>query len=259
VASFYGKLLSSFLAGAGASLAAAALGLLFDKPRARKTVVLRMAAAAVSMIAIGAFIGFDVRVAVPNLDFLSLEDAANNLIDSHLKPDMIPTEQTSKEGFGRVVPNSQSLQGGQLIRWGGTVSFEVSDEGTIRLEHPHTNDTVDCRITSSGYCTFTVDGMGSKLLSSGRLDLVLWAKSRESNWYPQNPNPVGNDQNGTWSAEAQVGDAQNPASDGEPVDLALTVNAHGIAVIPLHRAGSPQPQGKIVDRAERVTVRVVRN
>jgi len=210
---------------------------------------------AILLMAISAFLGFDVRVAVPDLNYRSLEEAFNLLAESHLTPKALPSELPGAE-LGRVLPNSESLPGGQLVPWRSIVLFKIADNGANRLEHPRTNNAIECKIVAGGSCTVAVDGTSSKLVNDRRLDLILWARSSHSNWFPQRALDI---QDGTWKGTAQVGNSRYHASEGELVEFALTVRPRSTAATRPPSDGFAELPEESVDRAERVTLRIVQD
>lgn len=217
---------------------------------------------AIILAIISMFKGFDIHHAVPNLDYLPLEEAEDRLADQCLDFVVVPVVRSDIE-VGRVVPNSQSLSPGQLVRSNTKVSLSVSDEGTSALAYPRSNSQVDCIRRSEGFCTITVEGMASALVSRDQLRLLLWAKSRESGWYLQDSGPTQTildrpDQ--TWTRQAQIGNSRYPPSDGELVDLALTVIPSGSKGDARGKYwGKPfrEPEGWPVGTAEHISIRLM--
>ncbi|HEY1205944.1 MAG: PASTA domain-containing protein [Bryobacteraceae bacterium] len=261
----YGKLLTSILIGAAGSLVAAAvmlgLGQRFAKEKVRwKNVILTVVVAAGLSIA-AAFMGFDIHYAVPNLDYLPLAEAEDRLAAQHLDSVAAPVENPGIEP-GRVVPKSQSLSPGLLVQSGTTLSFSVSDEGTNSLDYPHTNGQVDCVRKQEGFCTISVEGRDSALVSSGQLRSLLWTKSRESGWYLQDQGSTQTElirPDRTWRRQAQVGNSRYAPSDGELVDLALTVVSSSRERDVGKQRGQSfrEPEGWPISTAERVAIRLV--
>jgi hypothetical protein len=260
---YYGSFLSSLSVGVAGSFGAALLLTLIECLAKKKPLLGRKLMATLQLVVLAIAIvtawvlGVDLHLPVPNLDYLTMEDAVSQLISSKLVPELILVDQATPERFGRVIANSQRLPGGQLVPSGSAVPFEVADQGVIRLEHPQTNSTVDCRVRPLGFCTLTVDGASSKLLSSGRVDLVVVTRSAESNWYVQRSIDVPIAPDGTWKGEAQIGNPRYPPSDGELVEVALVVVPHGVRIPQSGRGGLQHLETKPIDRAERVTVRVI--
>ncbi len=262
----YGRLISSILIGAAGSLFATAVSLIlgqrFGKAKvSNKMVVLTVVLAAGLAIA-STFIGFDIHHVIPNLDYLTLAEAEDRLSDQRLDSIVFPVDKPGIQ-LGRVLANSQSLSPGQLVRSGTPISFGVSDEGTSSVEHPSINGQVDCIRTSEGFCTITVEGRASALVSDGQLRLLLWVKSQQSDWYLQDPTStqttlIRPDQ--TWTRQVQVGNVRYPPSDGELVDLALTVIS---STAERHSTGTHvqgpfrKPEGWPVATVERVSIRLI--
>lgn len=225
----YAKLISSILIGAAGSLVATAVSLILGWrlgiAKASNKIVILTAVVAAGLAIASIFIGFDIHHVVPNLDYLSLAEAEDRLSDEGLDSVVFPVDKPGIQ-LGRVVANSQSLPPGQLVRSGTRMSFGLSDEGTSSVDHPGTNGQVDCTRRSEGFCTITIEGRASALVSAGQLRLLLWAKSPESGWYLQDLTSTQTSlirPDRTWVRQAQVGNSRYPPSDGELVDLALTV------------------------------------
>jgi len=265
----FAKLIPSILIGAAGSLAAASVSLIlewfFSKRRKKqekinKKVVVSTVGAAAALAFASMLIGFDIHFSVPNLDYLLLADAEDRLSEQCLDSFVIPLVDAGIQ-LGHVVPNSQDPPAGLFVRPRTKVTFRVKDEGVNSLDDPRTNGEADCIMRSEGFCMITAEGRGSALVSSGKLVLLLWAKSRESGWYLQSPSSAQPElfrPDGTWTQQAQIGNSRYPPSEGELVDLTLTVISSAGAKRLDRRRGEAfqQPEGWPVTAAERVSIRL---
>ena len=256
----YGSFVASFLLGVATSLCAAGL-ILLSEWLVGKTIPKWLMIVAVFMLGLGCGIaaytmGIDAHYIVPALDNLSLEDAENRLKESHLEPVAIPIDSDRAE-LGLVTPKSQSVSHGQLVRARTSIVFRVNDQGLSTLEYPRTNREADCVKRAAGFCTIDVEGTDSALVKRRRFRLLLWARSGESLWYLQEPDTVKTSVHrldGTWKAQAQIGNSRQPPTDGDLVELALTVVA---ASDPRRDITPTNSLDYTVFQAERVTIRLV--
>ena len=258
----YGIVVSSILIGAAGGLVATGVSLLvgrrFGKEKVSNKLVMITFAIAASFAAASLSIGFDIHHIVPNLDYLTLAEAEDRLSEQRLEPLVLSVDRPTIQ-LGRIVPNSQKLSPGQLVRSGTPVSFAVSDEGTNSIDSPTTNGQVDCAKTPDGSCIVTVEGQASSLVSDHQLELLLWVKPAGLSWYLQSPISLQS-AGGTWTGTAQVGNSQYHPSDGNAINLALTV------VLRTTEKGSNDsqapgpfqtPEGWPVSTVERVTISLV--
>ena len=177
-------------------------------------------------------------VSVPSLDRLSEAECQALLLRQHLVPNG-HQQYTSGVETGRVIPHSQSPAAGLTVRRSTTVTFAVAiNQSTIgipsaldvTLSRPRAREAVHCAKAADGVYKFEVQGT-SLGASTGGARVLLWVRlvnppSDTGEWYLERPPINGVQQtqpDGSWSGTAQIGNTQWPPSEGNTMDVAVSI------------------------------------
>ena len=218
-------------------------------------------------------------VKIPSIDGKSRAEAEDLLTKMKLIPKAIPQTVVGVES-GRVVPKSQSPNAGLLVRPDTVVSFGVSNYKpdlpasskpaevalNVSLFEPKSSNEVICSPDDQGIYRFQVNGTSSGL-SVNEHRLLLWVKPvsppAPGGWYLQRPPRNGinllNDNSGSWTGEAQIGNEQYPPHDGDTVDVAVTIADKTTADDLMNQAGvvtNDTPVGIKTDTASNLGIKI---
>jgi PASTA domain-containing protein len=179
-------------------------------------------------------------ISVPTLDGLSQAEAEDTLRSHHLVPQPRPQYAQSADA-GRVIARSQNPSAGISVRRGTVVSFAIGERGdtppdnpptgmTISFFKPRTGEKVSCLRGADGVFRLTAEGTSSNV-SPATQGLLFWVRpvnppADRVGWYLQRPPANGVTEirsDGSWTAVAQIGNAQYPPHEGDTVDLAITI------------------------------------
>jgi hypothetical protein len=179
-------------------------------------------------------------ITVPTLDGLSQAEAEDRLRSYHLVPQPRPQYAQAADA-GRVIARSQNPSAGITVRRGTFVSFAVGERGdtppetpangmTISFFKPRAGEKVSCSRGADGVYKLTAEGTSSGVTTSTH-GLLFWVRpvnppADRIGWYLQRPPSNGVTEirsDGSWTAVAQIGNAQYPPHEGDTVDLAVTI------------------------------------
>ena len=178
-------------------------------------------------------------ITVPTLDGLSQAEAEDKLRSYHLVAQSRP-QYAQVADAGRVIARSQNPSAGISVRRGTVVSFAVGERGetppdnpangmAISFFKPRAGEKVSCSRGADGIYKLSAEGTSSGV-STATHDLLFWVRpvnppADRIGWYLQRPpsNGVTLRADGSWTAVAQIGNAQFPPHEGDTVDLAVTI------------------------------------
>lgn len=168
-------------------------------------------------------------VEVPELSGLSRAEAENKLAEIGLVP-AAKTQHDQTTEPGRVIRASQEPQAGLIVQRTDVISFKVAiHQVSLNLND---NGLVHCSRSDDGAYRFSVGGKVSEL--SPEKTLLLWVRPRKGPhvWYLQGPpkNGIINiSSDGTWQGVGQIGNIDYPPSQGDMLDVAVTLVEGGAA------------------------------
>lgn len=179
-------------------------------------------------------------ITIPTLDGLSQAEAEDRLRSYHLVPQPRP-QYAQVADAGRVIARSQNPSAGIPVRRGTVVSFAVGERGetppetppngmTISFFKPRAGEKLSCSRGADGVYKVTAEGTSSGVPAATH-GLLFWVRpvnppADRIGWYLQRPPSNGVTEirsDGSWTAVAQIGNAQYPPHEGDTVDLAVTV------------------------------------
>ena len=184
-------------------------------------------------------------ITVPTLDGLSQAEAEDRLRSYHLLPQPRPQYAQAAEA-GRVIAHSQNPSPGLSVRRGTVVAFAVGERGdptdpsnyssmVISFFKPRAGEKLSCSRGADGVYKVTAEGTSSGV-SHATHGLLFWIRpvnppSDRAGWYLQRPPANGVTDfrsDGSWTAVAQIGNAQYPPHEGDTVDLAVTIAENAV-------------------------------
>ncbi len=179
-------------------------------------------------------------ITIPTLDGLSQAEAEDTLRSNHLVPQPRPQYAQAAEA-GRVIAHSQNPSPGLSVRRGTVVAFAVGERGdptdpsnyssmVISFFKPRAGEKISCSRGADGVYKVTAEGTSSGV-SHATHGLLFWVRpvnppADRAGWYLQRPPANGVTDfrsDGSWTAVAQIGNAQYPPNEGNTVDLAVTI------------------------------------
>lgn len=168
-------------------------------------------------------------VEVPDLTGLSRAEAEDKLTKIGLVP-AANTQHDQNTESGRVIQGSQEPGSGIIVERKDVVSFKVAVQlVSLNLKN---SGIVHCLRSDDGVCRFSVEGKASDLSTDKAL--LLWVRPSKGplDWYLQGPpsNGIMNvNSDGVWQGIGQIGNIDYPPSQGDILDVAVTLVESGTA------------------------------